>query len=655
MKAALAFPLLLLSAVAAADLNPLGEVITLLDTLAAKVTKEGEDEAKAYHEYFEWCDDASKNYGFDLDTAATKKEKLEATIAKSSDDSEASAGKIEELAASIAKDETDVKDATLIREKEAADFAAEEAELVETLSALTRAIGIIEKEMAKNPAAFAQMDTTHLDGLLKSLSVVVDAVAISTADKGKLLSFAQSNQASDDDDDAPGSPAAAVYKTHSTSIFDVLEDLKEKAEEQLASLRKSESNTKHNYDLLKQSLEAQIATDSKHMAEEKAAKSESDGILATATSELAMTNKNIATLNAGLADAHANCMTTAADHEATVAARKEELATIAKAKEILLSSTGGAVEQTYSLFQKAQTGSQLQTRADLARAEVVTLVKRLAQEHHSSALAQLASRISAVLRFGRSAGEADPFTKVKGLIQDMIIKLESEAQAAATEKAWCDEQMAKTEEKKSELDEDIAKLTSKIDVASARSTSLKAEVKELQAELAALAKLQAEMDKTRADQNAAYVEAKADLEQGLIGVRQALELLRGYYGSAALIQSNGGFDAFMQQPAKPVIHSKATGAGDSITGILEVVESDFAKNLASEETEEADSAEDYEKTTQENAVTKTVKVQDVKYKTQEFVALDKSIAELSSDKDSASAELAAVMEYYGQVKDRCIA
>jgi chromosome segregation ATPase len=237
----------------------------------------------------------------------------------------------------------------------------------------------------------------------------------------------------------------------------------------------------------------------------------------------------------------------------------------------------------------------------------------------------------------------------------MIMKLESEAQAAATEKAWCDEQMAKTEEKKSELDEDIAKLTSKIDVASARSTSLKAEVKELQAELAALAKLQAEMDKTRADQNAAYVEAKADLEQGLIGVRQALELLRGYYGSAALIQSNGGFDAFMQQPAKPVIHSKATGAGDSITGILEVVESDFAKNLASEETEEADSAEDYEKTTQENAVTKTVKVQDVKYKTQEFVALDKSIAELSSDKDSASAELAAVMEYYGQVKDRCIA
>merc|ERR1719188_1203359 len=202
-------------------------------------------------------------------------------------------------------------------------------------------------------------------------------------------------------------------------------------------------------------------------------------------------------------------MSTAADHEATVAARTEELKVIAEAKKILLGSTTGAVGQTYSLLQVAE-GSRLETRADLARAEVVTMVKKLAQTHHSAALAQLASRISAVLRFGASAG-SDPFVKVKGLIQDMIMKLENEAQSAATEKAWCDEQLAKTEEKKSELDDDVAKLTSKIDVASARSASLKEEVKELQAGLAALAKLQAEMDKARAEGHAAYVEAKADL------------------------------------------------------------------------------------------------------------------------------------------------
>jgi len=147
-----------------------------------------------------------------------------------------------------------------------------------------------------------------------------------------------------------------------------------------------------------------------------------------------------------------------------------------------------------------------------------------------------------------------------------------------------------------------------------------------------------------------------DLELGLDGVRKALSVLRDYYGSsAALLQSSNDMEATMRQPAKPELHSKATGAGSSIIGILEVVESDFATNLAKEETEEADAAAEYEKTTQENKVTSTLKNQDVKYKTQEFTGLDKSIAELTADRESTDAELSAVLEYYAKIKERCIA
>ena len=59
------------------------------------------------------------------------------------------------------------------------------------------------------------------------------------------------------------------------------------------------------------------------------------------------------------------------------------------------------------------------------------------------------------------------------IVVSMISKLEAEAQAEATEKAYCDEQIAKTESKKAELEADIAKLTSKIDTAAARSAGLK--------------------------------------------------------------------------------------------------------------------------------------------------------------------------------------
>merc|ERR1719476_1226700 len=111
----------------------------------------------------------------------------------------------------------------------------------------------------------------------------------------------------------------------------------------------------------------------------------------------------------------------------------------------------------------------------------------------------------------------------------------------------------------------------------------------------------------------------------------------------------------MQQPEAPVKHSKSEGAGGSIIEFLEVVESDFATNLAKEETAEADAEAEYEKLSQENAVTKTLKIQDVKYKTQEFMGLDKKIADLTSDRETESAELSAVLTYYGKIKDRCIA
>merc|ERR1712038_1952512 len=142
---------------------------------------------------------------------------------------------------------------------------------------------------------------------------------------------------------------------------------------------------------------------------------------------------------------------------------------------------------------------------------------------------------------------------------------------------------------------------------------------------------------------------------GLSGVRKALSVLRDYYGGAAsMMQEDSKPSAFMQrmqQPSAPELHSKAAGAGGSIIEILEVVESDFASNLAKEETEEADAQSEYEKVSQENAVTKTLKDQDVKYKSQEAKSADTTIAELSSDRETSNTELSAVLEYYSKIKE----
>jgi len=270
----------------------------------------------------------------------------------------------------------------------------------------------------------------------------------------------------------------------------------------------------------------------------------------------------------------------------------------------------------------------------------------LAKQQKSPALAQLASRIMGMMRH-RSSG--DVFGKVKGLIQDMIGKLEKEADADAEEKAWCDEQLSKTAAKKGDLEDDNDKATARIDAADAKSAKLGEELQVLAGELSALKKEQAELDKIRAEEKADYEVAKSDLEAGLTGVRKALAVLQEYYGaaSASMLQD--------EQPAKPAGHQKSSGAGGSIIDILQTVESDFATNLAKVEAEESDSQSEYEKVTQENKVTQTSKEGDQKYKSQEVKSLGKTSAEYKGDRDTAKTELAAVNEYYGKVKDRCIA
>merc|ERR1712087_423381 len=139
----------------------------------------------------------------------------------------------------------------------------------------------------------AQVDTSSLDNTLKSLGAVINAVAFTNADRSKLLALVQAQQNADADDDAPGAPAAAVYKTHSTGILDVIADMKEKAEGQLADLRKAESNTKHNFEMLKQSLEDQISADSKGKDGAAAEKSAAEEAKATAEADLAATVKDL--------------------------------------------------------------------------------------------------------------------------------------------------------------------------------------------------------------------------------------------------------------------------------------------------------------------------------------------------------------------------
>lgn len=619
--------------VAATDVgaSPITKIVQLISDLQSKVVKEGHTAHKVYADYAEWCEDRARELTHEIKTGKDEVGSLNAKIEQETATSAELNTKVDELASGISVDENDLKAATKVRDTEAKDFAAEQAELVETISMLDRAKAILEREMAKGGSSLLQ--SKDVQTVTSALSVMVSASMMASADAEKLNSFIQG--ASTADAMEMGAPAAAVYESQSGGIVETLSDLKDKAEAQLDAARKKETESRHNFELLRQSLEDEIRFANKDMAESKKNLAASAQTKASAGGDLDVTSKDLAADVEAKSKLHQSCMTKAEDFEAEAKSRNEELSALAEAKKIIESQTGGAESFSYSYGQVSFVQqTKISSASDLRHYEMVRFVRDLAKKDGSLELAQLARRVSSAMH-GRSS--EDVFGKVKGLISDMIAKLEDEAAASADKKAYCDKELAETSSKDEDKSAEIAKLSSKIDVMSARSAKLKEEVSNLQAALSKLTRAQAEMDKMRAAEHEAYVVNKADLEQGLSGVKGALKVLNEYYA-----QSDSA-------------HSKSEGGSTGIIGLLEVVESDFSKNLAEVVAVEETAAASHEEETKENSIENAAKGKDVEHKSKESTYLDKEVAELSADRANVQTELDAVHEYLAQIKKECTA
>eukprot|EP00929_Paragymnodinium_shiwhaense_P040267 TRINITY_DN2103_c0_g1_i1.p1 TRINITY_DN2103_c0_g1~~TRINITY_DN2103_c0_g1_i1.p1 ORF type:complete len:705 (+),score=329.11 TRINITY_DN2103_c0_g1_i1:82-2196(+) len=628
--------------------SPVEKVLQLLGDLEAKVIKEGEASQITFAKFSQWCEDRAKNLDYEITTGTSEVQELGASIEHATSEIASLESKIEETAASMSANDADLKAAESIRAKEKKDFTAEEKELSDTISALDRAIVILEREMQKGgSAALAQLGKAQ--SMAQVFTALVDASMLQQQDVSRLTALVQNGQQAaaggseedQDDSDLVGAPDPAAYKSHSGNIVETLEGLLEKGKDMLEEARKKEANAQHNFDMLKQSLSDELKFSGKDMDKAKKDMAQQKEAKAGAEGEMAITKKDLEEGKKLQGTLQRDCTEKAQDFEAETKSRSEELKALATAKQAIQESTGGAADITYSgasflqFIQSEKTGSSLRTELDLANFELVHFVRDLAEKQHSENLMQLSRRIAAAVSLTSGAG-ADPFAKVKKLIQDMLERLEQDAQTDASHKAYCDKEMGDTMEKKADKEASIDKLTTAIDAASSRSAQLKEEVADLQQSLAQIAKSQAEMDSIRQEEKALHKENKAELEAGLEGVKMALRVLREYY-------------------AKDSAHTSAEGTGASIIGLLEVVESDFTKNAAEMTAAEATAQAEYERDTKENQLTKATKDKDVEYKTRESVQLDAKIREDKSDRDGVQTELTAILEYKAHLVQACVA
>merc|ERR1719199_2204736 len=591
------------------------------------------------------CHDDSMDLQFSIETGKKDVERAKATIADEEAKIGAAEAKIEELSTTIATGEKDLASATEIREKEKADFDKLEKELMEAVSMLERAYGIIEREMSKTGFIQSKASKESMDKVMDALEAVIVSAGVNSGDKAKVQALLQATQGSSDADlefQPAGAPDPAAYKSQSGGILSVLEDMLEKAKAELATAQKAEMNAAFDFKMLKQKIEDAVAFGEKTLAETKSAKAAAEEAKAVAEGQLETAAKNLSHDETHLKDLQQECMTASEEDTESKKDRADELEALATAKKILEEKTGAAADRAYSFIQIG-TVSKAGTKTKEVKQHVLDLLQSLAEKNNDKQLSLLAQRIQSAAMLGE-----DPFAKIKGLISEMIEKLEAEAAKEAAHKAFCDKEMSETKAKKEDKETELDDLSTKIDKATSKIAKLKEEVATLSKELGEIAAAQKKATELRMEQAAAWAAAKADYEEGLEGVGMALQVLRDYYAekddSALFLQG--------RMSAKT---TKATGASTGIIGMLEVVESDFSKLLAEGNAAEAMAVEEYEKLTNDNAIATTEKETAVKYKVKDSKETEAMLAGLKEDKEIASKEYDAIMEYREKLQPMCIA
>merc|ERR1719331_1960117 len=456
--------------------SPIEKTIQLLEDLQAKIVKEGEAESKLYEEFTDFCNDESKETAFEIKTGKGASERASAAVADETAKIGAAEAKIEELSTGIATNEKDLAAATEIRDKEHADFLKMDADLAETVDMLTRAIGIIEREMAKT-GSFIQGDSESMKKVTDALQGLMDAASVNVMDKVKIQSLLQSQSESGDMDLAnalqpAGAPDPAAYKAKSGGIVATMEDMLEKAKAEQADAQKAEMNAKFDFDMLKQKLEDAVAVGNKELGETKTEKAAAEEAKAVAEGELETADKGVADDSKKLQDLQGDCMTKSTEYEESRHSRSEELAALDKAKTILKEKTGGAAERSYSFLQ-LEVRSRATTKAQQVKDRVLSLVQGMANKDGDKMMSLLAQRVQSAMLMS-----ADPFAKVKGMIQEMIEKLVEEAQKEASHKAFCDKEMSETKAKRDEKQGDLDTLNAKIDKATSKITKAKRDEKQ---------------------------------------------------------------------------------------------------------------------------------------------------------------------------------
>merc|ERR1719379_1746910 len=505
-----------------ASVSPVDKVLELMQALYKQVQDEGKAEAEAYKEFACFCKDTQLDKDKEIADGDDNEEDQKATI-------EQKTAQMESLENDIGSLNTDLDDANksidtnaVEREEQKKRFEEKHAEVIASvegvrtaIATITEATSFVEKE--------AVIKSAKVQDLLKQAEKLKQKKMQDPGDKSR---------------EHAGLGASA-------SITDVLDMLLEDWSAKAKKMEDEEKARVELYDRTSSELRALII-------DTQTAIENSKDQLSNTESFLAKTKANLNDDNLYLKDLTAQCESKAKEWDQRSVMRGNELKALEQAIEIVggnvasnqgtrgytdnsepsLLQGGAGAEDVYTdvVFTQLKEVKKTrdESRSKQERLDAITKLKNTAAKLNSVDLSLLAMKLA-----------ADPFAKVKELIQQLITRLLTESQNEATQKGWCDTEIGKANSDRDHRMADTKSLSAEALVLEAEKKNQEELIKTLSEELAAVQSDHSEATRIREAEKAENKKTLEDSREGLTAVTKALETLKKFYGKASRANQSG--------------------------------------------------------------------------------------------------------------------
>merc|ERR1719379_790939 len=424
----------------------------------------------------------------------------------------------------------------------------------------------------------------------------------------------------------------------SGEIYGILKQMKESFETNLANSQKEETQAQKDYEELKAAKETEIKAGSDLIDTKTMELAAADEKNAASKESLEDTRNVLAADTKFLANLKEQCQNIDQEYEERTKTRQLEIQATSKALAFLSS------DEAHDLFTRTfnfiQIHSSVSNKRRTQISKALTLASQKFQDPRLSALATQA--------------RLDAFTKVKKSIQDMVDKLIKEKQDEIKHKDFCVEELNNNERDTEMKERDKADLLAKIDDLAMTIDTLSKEIETLKADVAELQVQMKRAGEDREKQNKEFQVTVADQRATQKLLAAALNILKGFYEKAALVQKKATEKQLAGQAPPPGFKSyEKNAASGGVMGMMRGIIDDAKAMEAEAIRGEEDSQKSYEDFVKDTNTSIEAKTKDIIAKGEMKAKAEQEKVEAETEHESVMGEIEQLMNENADLHKSC--